>query len=92
MFGSKSAGMFGNLPHFLEAMGFATEKVDTISRDGLQDAQILMMINIDKEVPQDELEAIWNFVEGGGSLLLLGDHTFYKHGVKRIILNDILDP
>lgn len=92
MFGSKSAGMFGNLPHFLEAMGFSTEKVDTISRDGLQDAQILMMINIDKEVPHEELEAIWDFVERGGSLLLLGDHTFYKHGIKRIILNDILNP
>jgi hypothetical protein len=92
MFGSKSAGMFGNLPHFLEAMGFSTEKVDTISRDGLQDAQILIMINIDREVSQDELKVIWDFVEGGGSLLLLGDHTFYKHGVKRIILNDILEP
>ncbi len=51
-----------------------------------------MMINLDREIPQDELEAIWDFVAEGGSLLLLGDHTFYKHGVKRIILNDILEP
>ena len=92
MFGSKSAGMFGNLPKFLEAMGFSTVKVDTISKDVLQNTKILMMINIDREVPRDELEAIWDFVEEGGSLILLGDHTFYKHGVKRIILNDILQP
>ena len=84
--------MFGNLPKFLESMGFSTLKVDTISDESLQDARILMMINIDKEIPQHELEAIWDFVENGGSLLLLGDHTFYKHGVKRIILNDILEP
>ena len=74
--------MFGNLPQFLEAMGFSTAKVDTISSDNLQEAKILMMINVDRELPQDELEAIWGFVEEGGSLLLLGDHTFYKHGVQ----------
>ena len=92
MFGSHSAGMFGNLPKFLEAMGFFTKKVDTISREALEGNKILMMINQDREIPLDELKAIWNFVENGGSLLLLGDHTFYKHDVKRIILNDILEP
>ncbi|MCK5010054.1 MAG: hypothetical protein KAS98_06190, partial [Deltaproteobacteria bacterium] len=91
-FGSRSAGMFGNLPKFLEAMGFSARRVDTLSRETLQGTKILMMINIDKEIPRDELENIWNFVEDGGSLLLLGDHTFYKHGVKRIILNDVLEP
>jgi hypothetical protein len=50
------------------------------------------MINVDRELPQEELAAIRDFVEEGGSLLLLGDHTFYKHGVNRIILNDILQP
>ncbi len=39
MFGSKSAGMFGNLPLFLEAMGFSTAKVDTISPDNLQESK-----------------------------------------------------
>jgi uncharacterized membrane protein len=73
-------------------MGFATSMTDTISRDALSGAKTLMMINQDREIPINELEAIWNFVENGGSLLLLGDHTFYKHGVKRIILNDILEP
>lgn len=92
MFGSKSAGMFGNLPRFLEAMGFSTVKADTISKDVLQGTKILMMINVDREIPREELEAVWGFVKNGGSLLLLGDHTFYKHGVKRIILNDILQP
>ena len=92
MFGSKSSGMFGNLPLFLEAMGFSVERSDVISADVLQQAGILVMINVDRELPQEELEAIWRFVEGGGSLLLLGDHTFYKHGVERIILNDVLQP
>lgn len=92
MFGSRSAGMFGMLPQFLQAMGFSPEKTDTITEEALQGAKILMMINVDRELPPAELEVIWNFVEGGGSLLLLGDHTFYKHGVERIILNDILQP
>jgi len=92
MFGSKSAGMFGNLPTFLEAMGFSAKRVDTLSKETLHDAKTLMMINVDKEIPRNELDVIWDFVGNGGSLLLLGDHTFYKHGVKRIILNDILEP
>ncbi len=92
MFGSKSAGMFGILPRFVESMGFTSVKTDTISKEVLQQAKILMMINIDREIPREELEAVWDFVENGGSLLLLGDHTFYKHGVKRIFLNDILKP
>jgi hypothetical protein len=92
MFGSKSAGMFGNLPRFLEAMGFTVEKADVISPDVLKQARILVMINVDRELPQEALAAIWQFVAEGGSLLLLGDHTFYKHGINRIILNDILQP
>jgi len=92
MFGSKSAGMFGNLPPFLEAMGFTTKRVDMLSKEVLDDSKILVMINIDNELPTGEREVIWRFVEEGGSLLLLGDHTFYKHGLKRIILNDILEP
>ncbi len=92
MFGSRSAGMFGNLPRFLAAMGFKTEKVGIITAEVLRDAKILVMINVDKEIGSQELDDIWAFVSGGGSLLLLGDHTFYKHEVKRIILNDILQP
>jgi hypothetical protein len=92
MFGSKSAGMFGMLPRFLEAMGFFPEKTGAITEEVLQGAKILMMINVDRELPSAELEVIWKFVQNGGSLLLLGDHTFYKHGVERIILNDVLQP
>jgi hypothetical protein len=92
MFGSKSAGMFGNLPQFLASMGFSVEKADAISPDVLKEARILVMINVDRELPREALAAIWNFVDKGGSLLLLGDHTFYKHGINRIILNDILQP
>jgi hypothetical protein len=92
MFGSKSAGMFGNLPPLLESMGFSVEKADAITPDVLTGARILVMINVDRELPREALAAIRDFVDNGGSLLLLGDHTFYKHGINRIILNDILQP
>jgi hypothetical protein len=92
MFGSKSAGMFGNVPRFLEAMGFAATRIDSLSREALAQAKILMIINLDSELPRPELQAIWDFVERGGSLLLLCDHTFYKSGIMRVLTNDILEP
>jgi len=48
---------------------------------------------------QEALERIWKFVADGGSLILLGDHTFYKPmklpGNKtrtKLWVNDILEP
>ncbi|WP_207678044.1 DUF4350 domain-containing protein [Desulfonema magnum] len=91
-FGSRSAGMFGNLPGFLRAMDFSPRMAGTLSTEVLKHAQILVMINVDNQLPRNETEAIWDFVEKGGSLLILGEHTFYKHGTKRVIFNDILEP
>jgi len=90
-FGAYSSGMFGNLPLFVARLGFEPNWIEVISQEILKEAKILVMINIDGPLLEFEKEAIWDFVKKGGSLLLLGDHTFYnKKG--RNYLNEILEP
>ena len=90
-FGSKSAGMFGNLPSFVEKMGFKSRRIDEITENSLSKAKVLVLINIKEEMSQSEVEVVWKFVRDGGSLLMLGDHTFYGNDGKNW-LNDILKP
>ncbi|MFH1563901.1 MAG: hypothetical protein ABIF11_10890 [Nitrospirota bacterium] len=90
-FGSRSGGMFGNLPLFVARLGFEPAWTETINPGILKETKILVMINIDEPILDSEKKAIWDFVEKGGSLLLLGDHTFYKKG-DRNHLNDLLKP
>lgn len=77
-YGSRSAGMFGNLPVFAEALGFEAATIDSINEYNLEGCKALFMANIDHELPAHSYEVIRGFVERGGSLLLLGDHTFHK--------------
>lgn len=90
-FGAYSSGMFGNLPLFVARLGFEPNWTEIISQEVLKEAKILVMINIDGPLLDSEHKAIWDFVEKGGSLLLLGDHTSYKKGGSSY-LNDILKP
>lgn len=90
-FGSKSGGMFGNLPSFVEKMGLKSRRIDRITEDSLSRARVLVIINIKEEVSQSEVETLWKFVRNGGSLLMLGDHTFYGQDGKNW-LNEILKP
>lgn len=90
-FGARSSGMFGNLPLFVARLGFEPNWTEIISQEILKEASVLVMINIDEPILESEKEAIWNFVKKGGSLLLLGDHTFYTTGGSNH-LNDILEP
>jgi hypothetical protein len=90
-YGSLSSGMFGNLPKFVELMGLKSRRISKITSNSLKGAKILVMINIDEEVKQSEIDSIWKFVDAGGSLLLLGDHTFWGKD-RKSWLNEILKP
>lgn len=61
-----------------------------VTTDVLQDIDIFVIININKSLLPDEKQVIWKFVEKGGSLLVLGDHT--NVGGIQEPLNDLLKP
>ena len=151
-FGSRSSGMFGNLPDFVESMGFKQPVPPTrddkgylkagvllteITPETLKGVDVLMLLNpddtfnhedppagvemskdqqarktafdeckTDEEKKQlmlswhrDALRLIWKFVADGGSLLVIGDHTFLKEvtfpggeKVAKLWLNDLFAP
>lgn len=76
-FGSFDAGMFGLLPRYLEADGFDCTAVDarTPLADQLKDLDILCAINCHLVFDESQRGAIEGFVQNGGSVLALGDHT-----------------
>lgn len=63
---------------------------NTISEDLLKDVDIFVVISINKKFTPQEHKTIWKYVENGGSLLVLGDHTDIA-GMKEP-LNDLLSP
>jgi len=61
-----------------------------LSANLLQDVDIFVVTNINKSFLPNEKQIIWEFVEKGGSLLVLGDHT--NVGGIQEPLNDLLKP
>jgi len=64
------------LPHVLGAYGFATAASDTmIDAAALAETDVLVVMNPDTFYTEAEHAAVWEFVDRGGGLLVLGDHT-----------------
>jgi len=61
-----------------------------VTVDILHTIDIFVITNINKSFSIDEKRVIWEFVEKGGSLLVLGDHT--NVGGIQDPLNDLLKP
>lgn len=61
-----------------------------ITRDILKDVNVFVVANINKSFSRNEQDVIWEYVENGGSLLVLGDHT--NVGGIQEPLNDLLEP
>lgn len=61
-----------------------------INRDILKDIKVFVVANINKSFSQNEKDIIWEYVENGGSILVMGDHT--NVGGIQEPLNDLLEP
>lgn len=90
-YGPLSAGMFGNLPRFVESLGLESRREAELTSETLKDAAALVIINLNHELPPGTTTTIWRFVERGGALMLLGDHTAYDPS-GRVFANELLGP
>jgi hypothetical protein len=90
-YGPLSVGMFGNLPRFVESLGLTARRTDDITSASLADASALVIINLNQPLPTTSTTAIWDFVNRGGTLLVLGDHTWYDPS-GRVFVNELLAP
>ncbi len=68
--------IYENVTRYVNLTDYATIiESDSINKDILNNVDIFVIINLNASFSTSEYDAIWNFVEGGGSLLVLGDHT-----------------
>src|SRR5206468_429446 len=79
--------MFGRLPPVLTSMGMRVDDIKNVS-ELRPDHQILFLINLTKQFTPDEIKRIRQWVEGGGGLLVLTDHTGDE--VLRLPVNELL--
>ena|GEM_PF-6631129 len=88
-YGDRSLGMFGRLPGSLRSLGLAVDEIGEI-RQLRDDHEILILINLQENFSTAEKRRILGWVERGGGLLVLTDHTGDK-GL-RLPVNDLLGP
>jgi len=90
-FGEYSSGMLGRLPVFLRQLGFDAVLANSLDDGTLRDARVAVVVNPWAILSRPEHAALWEFVRRGGSLLLLGDHTWLNEKGEDP-LNDLLMP
>lgn len=88
-YGGKNGGMFGVIIKHLNAAGYDVQ-INDISEESLETAAVLVLINSNRMFTEKEKRLIWGFVEKGGGLLVLGDHTGAEF--IRQPFNDLLMP
>ena len=83
--------MFGMLPRYLAAAGYET-RVDPagLTTDLLAASDVVVVINPTESIPEDQRRDLGRFVERGGGLLVLGDHTDLSGTMTP--LNELLEP
>ncbi|MEW5802646.1 MAG: hypothetical protein AB1847_11155 [bacterium] len=89
-YGETSGGMFGNLPDFLSSLGYRVQVASRITEEKLRSVGCLVLINLAEKLDKPAQAAIRRYVEKGGSLLIMGDHTGF--GFIREPFNELLEP
>jgi hypothetical protein len=86
-----SGASLAALPPYLKARGFTiTVHESSIDTSILADHDVMVVMNPGYTFDGPELEAIWGFVEDGGGLLVLADHTNIQGTMEP--LNTLLEP
>lgn len=88
-YGDRSGGMFGFLPKYMENIGNTLMR-RSVTREVLDSVDVIFIANLLEKIPEDERNLIWEFVENGGGLLIVGDHT--GTDAIRDPTNDLLSP
>ncbi len=92
IFGEYSAGMMGTLPELLVGMGAQARFTTSLEPAELEGCDGLVMINLDHASSSEDLRGVASILERGGTVLVIGDHTFLKQdehggGAPRLHLN-----
>lgn len=88
-YGPTGLGMMGMLPHFLATKGIDAERIPELDPSALSGYDALVVVNQVDPFPSETIAAIDDFVRAGGGLLVLGDHTAWRHD--QVLINQPLE-
>ncbi len=88
-----SNGMYGMAESFVRSLGGEFVKSADLSQEDLQKADVLLLLhpNQDWSKQRGALERIWEFVRGGGSLLVVAEPEIHEGDLKSTF-NKVLEP
>ncbi|MFZ1934514.1 MAG: DUF4350 domain-containing protein [Thermoguttaceae bacterium] len=84
-------GRFGMLPLFVESLGGKFQHSKDLAEADLAKADVLLLIHPDQPWPQKTLDRVWDYVRGGGSLLLAAEPAIREKDSSSSF-NDVLAP
>ncbi len=99
-FGPDDGFSVGAIKLYLKNIGYRVEDMNSTNpqnlNDTLKDANILVLLNLQKPFSSSDLESIKNFVKEGGSLLIFAEHTSMfvsdkDFALGRDYLNDVIN-
>ncbi|GAG29132.1 unnamed protein product, partial [marine sediment metagenome] len=90
-FGEYSGGMLGRLPIFLKLLGFEVVLSKSLDQATLAQARVAVVFNPYEKLSGAEHAAVWDFVRRGGSLMVVGEHT-WLNDKDEDTLNHLLSP
>jgi len=90
-YGRLSSGMYGMLPAYIESFGASSLISADLSDEDLRDADVLVLLFPDEGWAEGQLARIWDFVDRGGSLLVMGEHTTRDRN-RSNRFNEVLEP
>jgi hypothetical protein len=74
-YGRLAIGMYGMSKEYFESMGATFTRSKELSDEDLAKADMLLMIYPNDPWKEGQLQRVLKYVENGGALLLLGEHT-----------------
>jgi hypothetical protein len=90
-YGRSSAGRYGMLPVLLESLGARLSISSECTADELQDADGVLWLGAAGEIPSDQMDRLWDYVRGGGTLLVAAGPVLREGGVESSF-NQLLEP
>jgi hypothetical protein len=74
-YGGSGSGMFGFLEGWAAVCGFELRRADVADEFDFQSTDVVVLINLIERLPNKARVRLQEFVERGGGLLVLADHT-----------------
>ena len=89
-YGEESAGMYGMLPALVSSMGGQFVTTPNLAPSALDGAHVLLLIHPTQRWSAEERRRVWDYVRGGGSLLVVAEPRVPEDGQASSI-NELLD-